>query len=59
MRVRTWLRFRGIARSLFELGRALLARGRPGDELRAVDLLERAEPLARTLGMRSLTTQAR
>ena len=48
-----------IARSLFELGRALLARGRPGDELRAVELLERAEPLARDLGMRSLTTQAR
>ena len=48
-----------IARSLFELGRALLARDRPGDELRAVELLDRAEPLARTLGMRSLTTQAR
>jgi DNA-binding SARP family transcriptional activator/tetratricopeptide (TPR) repeat protein len=46
-----------IARSLFELARALLARGRPDDELRAVDLLQRAEPLTRTLGMRSLTTQ--
>ena len=48
-----------IARSLLELARALLARGRPGDELRAVDLLQRAELLARDLGMRSLTTQAR
>ena len=47
-----------IARSLFELARALLARGRPGDELRAVDLLQRAELLARTLGMRSLAAQA-
>jgi predicted ATPase/DNA-binding SARP family transcriptional activator len=46
-----------IARSLFELARALLARGRPEDEPRAVDLLQRAEPLTRTLGMRSLTTQ--
>jgi tetratricopeptide (TPR) repeat protein len=46
-----------IARSQFELARALLARGRPQDELRAVDLLQRAEPLTRTLGMRSLTTQ--
>jgi DNA-binding SARP family transcriptional activator/tetratricopeptide (TPR) repeat protein len=46
-----------IARSLFELARALLARGRPEDELRAVDLLQRAEPLTRTLGMRLLTTQ--
>ena len=48
-----------IARSLLDLARALLARGRPEDELRAVDLLQRAEPLARDLGMRSLTTQAR
>jgi DNA-binding SARP family transcriptional activator/tetratricopeptide (TPR) repeat protein len=47
-----------IARSLFELGRALLARGRPGDELRAVDQLHRAELLARNLGMRSLAAQA-
>ena len=46
-----------IARSLFELARALLARGRPGDELRAVDLLQRAELLARNLGMRSLAAQ--
>jgi DNA-binding SARP family transcriptional activator/tetratricopeptide (TPR) repeat protein len=47
-----------IARSLFELGRALLARGRSGDELRAVDQLQRAELLARNLGMRSLAAQA-
>ena len=47
-----------IARSLLELARALLARGRPGDEPRAVDELRRAEPLARNLGMRSLAAQA-
>jgi tetratricopeptide (TPR) repeat protein len=43
-----------IARCQFELGGALLARGRPGDERRAVDQLQRAEALARTLRMRSL-----
>ena len=47
-----------IARSLLDLARALLARGRPGDELRAVDQLQRAELLARNLGMRSLAAQA-
>ena len=46
-----------IARSLLELARALLARGRPEDDLRIDDLLQRAEPLTRNLGMRSLTTQ--
>ena len=39
-----------IARSLLDLARALLARGGPEDEHRAVDLLERAEPLARGWG---------
>jgi predicted ATPase/DNA-binding SARP family transcriptional activator len=43
-----------IARGQFELARALLARGRPEDERRAVDQLQRAERLARALGMRSL-----
>ena len=47
-----------IARSLLDLARALLARGRPGDDLRAVDQLQRAELLARNLGMRSLAAQA-
>ncbi|MGZ6643806.1 MAG: ATP-binding protein [Solirubrobacteraceae bacterium] len=47
-----------IARCLSELARALLARGRPGDELRAVDQLQRAELLARNLGMTSLAAQA-
>jgi DNA-binding SARP family transcriptional activator len=47
-----------IARCLFELARALLARGRPGDEARAVDEAQRAELLARNLGMRSLAAQA-
>jgi hypothetical protein len=46
-----------IARSLLELARALLARAGPGDERRAVDLLRRAQPLARELGMRSVTAQ--
>jgi tetratricopeptide (TPR) repeat protein len=46
-----------IARSLVELGAALLTRGAPGDERRAVDLLGRAEPLARSLGMRTLTAR--
>ena len=46
-----------IARSLLELARALLARGGPGDERRAADLLRRAELLARDLGMRSLAAQ--
>ena len=46
-----------IARSQLELGRALLARDGPGDKHRAVDLLQRAELLARELGMRSLTDQ--
>jgi DNA-binding SARP family transcriptional activator len=46
-----------IARCRFELGRALLARGLPGDELRAVDELQRAELLARNLGMRSLAAR--
>jgi tetratricopeptide (TPR) repeat protein len=47
-----------IARSRFELGRALLARGRPVDERRAIDQLQRAERLALNLGMRSLAAQA-
>jgi hypothetical protein len=47
-----------IARSLLELADALLARGGPGDELRAVDLLDRAEALTRRLGMRSVTARA-
>ena len=47
-----------IARSLLDLARALSARGRPGDDLRAVDELQRAELLARNLGMRSLAAQA-
>ena len=47
-----------VARSLLDLARALQARGGPGDEQRAVDLLGRAEPLASGLGMRSVTAQA-
>jgi tetratricopeptide (TPR) repeat protein len=47
-----------IARTLFDLGRALLARGRPGDDLRALDQLQRAELLARNLGMSSLAAEA-
>jgi len=39
-----------IARTQFELARALLARAGPGDERRAVDLLRRAELLTRQLG---------
>src|SRR5207248_1242688 len=46
-----------IARSQLDLARALLARGSPGDEYRAVDMLRRAEPQARALGMRSLAEQ--
>jgi tetratricopeptide (TPR) repeat protein len=46
-----------IARSLLDLARALLARGRPADERRAIDMLRRAERQARELGMRSLTEQ--
>jgi hypothetical protein len=44
-----------VARSRFELGRALLARDGPGDKHRAADLLRRAELQAHELGMRSLT----
>lgn len=47
-----------IARSQLELARWLLARARPGDERRAVDLLRHAELSARQLGMRALTGQA-
>jgi hypothetical protein len=47
-----------IARSLLDLARALSARGRAGDDLRAVEELRRAELLARSLGMRSLAAQA-
>jgi predicted ATPase/DNA-binding SARP family transcriptional activator len=46
-----------IARSLVDLARALVARGRPEDQHRVEDLLQHAEPLARAMGMRSLTTQ--
>jgi DNA-binding SARP family transcriptional activator len=46
-----------IARSQLELARALQARGRPEDEHRAIDLLQRAELLAGDLGMHSLTAQ--
>jgi hypothetical protein len=46
-----------IARSLLDLGRALLARGRPGDKQRAIDMLRRAELQAHELGMRSLAKQ--
>jgi DNA-binding SARP family transcriptional activator/tetratricopeptide (TPR) repeat protein len=47
-----------IARCRFELARALRARGRPGDEARAVDELQRAGSLARSLGMTSLAARA-
>ena len=47
-----------VARSLLDLARALLARGGPGDRQRAGDLLGRAEPLARGLGMRAVAAQA-
>jgi predicted ATPase/DNA-binding SARP family transcriptional activator len=46
-----------IARSLLDLARALVARGRPEDRERVEDLLQHAEPLARAMGMRSLMTQ--
>jgi DNA-binding SARP family transcriptional activator len=46
-----------IARSLLDLARALLARGRPGDKHRAKDMLRRAELQAHELGMQSLTGQ--
>ena len=46
-----------IARSLLDLGRALLARGRRGDKHRAIDMLRRAELQAHELGMQSLTEQ--
>ena len=42
---------------LLELARALLTRGRAGDDDRAADLLGRAELLASELGMRSLAAQ--
>ena len=47
-----------VARSLLDLGRALLARDGPGDRRRAVELLVRAGSLARELGMRSVAAQA-
>jgi tetratricopeptide (TPR) repeat protein len=47
-----------IARTLLNLARALRARGGPGDEPRAIDMLRRAERQARALGMRRLTEQA-
>ena len=46
-----------IARSRLELGRALLVRGGPGDEPRAIDVLAEAEQQARELGMQSLSEQ--
>ena len=46
-----------IARSMLDLARALLARGLPEDRHRVDDLLRRSEPMARDMGMRSLTTQ--
>ena len=46
-----------MARSLFELARALLDRGRRRDEPRAIDQLQRAETLAHELGMRSLAAR--
>jgi tetratricopeptide (TPR) repeat protein len=47
-----------IARSQLELGQLLLARGRPGDEHRACDLLRDSERTARNLGMRSVASRA-
>ena len=46
------------ARSLLDLGGALLARGDPGDADRAAGLLRRAEALAGELGMRSVAARA-
>ena len=46
-----------IARNQLDLARALLARGRPEDKPRAIDLLRCAEPLTQKMGMRSLTEQ--
>jgi tetratricopeptide (TPR) repeat protein len=46
-----------IARTQLELSRALIARAEPADAPRAADLLRHAEPLARTMGMRSLIGQ--
>ena len=46
-----------IARSMLDLARALRARGSPEDFHRIDDLLRQSEPLARNMGMRSLTTQ--
>ena len=40
-----------LARTRFEYARMLLSRGRPGDETRALELLDRAHAAARTLGM--------
>jgi tetratricopeptide (TPR) repeat protein len=46
-----------IARTLFELARALVARGHAGDEARAAELLQRAQRLADELGMLSLVAR--
>ena len=46
-----------IARSMLDLARALRARGSPEDSHRIDDLLRQSEPLARNMGMRSITTQ--
>ena len=46
-----------IARSLLDLARALLGRGRPKDHHRVDELLQQSEPLARNMGMRSLVRQ--
>jgi DNA-binding SARP family transcriptional activator/tetratricopeptide (TPR) repeat protein len=46
-----------IARSLLDLARALVSRGRPEDQHRVEDLLQQADPLARAMGMRSLIAQ--
>ena len=43
--------------SATRIARALVARGRPEDQHRVEDLLQQSEPLARTLGMRSLIAQ--
>ena len=47
-----------IARSLLDLAAALLARGGPGDDDRAADLLRRAAALARDLGMQAVADTA-